>query len=631
MFSLTIYKRFTRFFRTVFHLHPSQFLARVYCRSKFVMIEKSPKFYNEISKYLFFRIKEKPDFDNHDVGKLMDIISLLVNYDMNTHEDYISGSIYYLGRRVEFGSAEEINWNINLNEKNNPLWLMTLSYMSILIKIVDSDNPRKLSYISSIIKNFKENTKISNKGSTRSVWHPYAASHRLINYLTTLSYLDKDSDIKGEYGFVKDQLIDAAKENLAYVLLNLEYDLQFNHLLKNLVAIWLAKIYFNDIPISNFKLQKLTYWSIKQNFLLDGGHSERSPMYHNLGILDLMLLNFALPPSRLKKFVQQNISNAIEAAYGMSHINGDFAIFNDSWKSGAPSIKAIAGSSLLPDHYCQYLEETGYAKFTDTENSVIFDCGAAGPRNNLGHAHSDFLSYEYCNKTTKVITDFGTPTYSRGARRSLCRSSMVHNGPAIIGYEPMECWDSFKVGRRPKVQKINLQVPQSNEFNAIAAMHNGYKNLEISVGRLVCFFPNKGVFFIDIWHGNLGDHDLVVNLLTRLNVNESENCNIKMYKFLNKEMEFGALTSCLASTIQSQKTEIYDDFEKLSHGQKITITPKRISNETAISKHFISFSNESESSLVHQKILHGFQEEVKNLTSKLITELQKYNSKGLFK
>ena len=616
-----------RLFHTISYLKPSQIFARFYCRSKFFLIQKFPIAYISIEKLYIKKISDKDFIDFPNKVELLKKIDLSLLSDKNSNSDYFSGSISYLGRRVEFGSYENIDWELDLDERNNPLWVMTLSYLSVIFKMCRENGVDNYDATLAILKSFDFNARISTSGSTRAIWHPYSSSHRIINLLS--SYLCLSSEERSEnyesHLLLREKLLDEAKRNLAYVLLNMEYDLQFNHLLKNLVAIWYAKRFFNNIPISERKLIKLTMFSINQNFLTDGGHVERSPMYHNLGVLDLMLLYQVLPVGELKNFVEKKLETASKASLVMSHINGDFALYNDSWRGGAPSIMDILEPS--PQKESSELLNTGYVKLLDKHQSIIFDVGDPGPSNNLGHAHSDFLAYEITTIDGPLICDFGTPTYSCGDLRYLCRSAAVHNGPKIKGVEPMECWDSFKVGRRPKVKRIDLgHCGFGGEIFAFAGTHDGYSSVGVIVGRMIIFYPGDGLAIIDVWIGDVKNSILEVGLISPYTLNKSMmKKDFHQYIFTDKRLgshEDSILFVENVSTIEVDEIEMYPDFGMSSFSNQLTFSPI-ISNENyASARHYFSFNGCSDLFLenIHN---NNFSKKLEKYTELLLSTINK--------
>ena len=238
----------------------------------------------------------------------------------------------------------------------------------------------------------------------RDVWNPYAASHRLINLLSWMALRRRPDAALNAH----------ARLCAALVLADLERDLGFNHLLKNFVALAMY-----GIPLDPRQVARI----VGDCVLADGGHAERSPMYHVLGLLDLRVLR------ELGYDVADATLRMERALSVMSHPDGDIALFNDSWIGGAPRAADVAPIF----HDMRDLPDTGYVKLASGGDAVIFDCGAAGPDRNPAHAHADFLSIELSVGGKRVIVDPGVATYTAGPERQECRSAAAHNGPVVVG------------------------------------------------------------------------------------------------------------------------------------------------------------------------------------------------------
>src|SRR5690606_8361939 len=86
------------------------------------------------------------------------------------------------------------------------------------------------------------------------------------------------------------QILNHARFCAAFVQANLERDLQSNHLLKNLAALAAYASALPALPESLRFLGPALSRALGRTVLGDGGHAERSPMYHLLALLDLDLV-----------------------------------------------------------------------------------------------------------------------------------------------------------------------------------------------------------------------------------------------------------------------------------------------------------------------------------------------------
>jgi hypothetical protein len=101
----------------------------------------------------------------------------------------------------------------------------------------------------------------------------------------------------------------------------------------------------------------------------------------------------------------------------------------------------------------------------------------------------------------RFLVDPGTPTYAAGELRDRCRSAASHNGPHLVGEEPIEFWKSFRVGRRGSAGLI-----KAKELDAAplwtAGWHDGYRRHGLEPRRWVGLWPGRQLVIIDAWRGH---------------------------------------------------------------------------------------------------------------------------------
>src|SRR5262249_18999925 len=131
---------------------------------------------------------------------------------------------------------------------------------------------------------------------------------------------------------------------------------------------------------------------VASQVLSDGGHAERSPMYHLLVLIDLRILRDCGLFESWESFLVEQLAGMERALAIMTHPDGELGLFNDSWLGEGPPAGRVSGVRL-PDGLAA-LPETGYIRLSAGNDVVLFDCGPCGPDENPGHAHADFLSVE---------------------------------------------------------------------------------------------------------------------------------------------------------------------------------------------------------------------------------------------
>ena len=313
-------------------------------------------------------------------------------------------------------------------------------------------------------------------------WEPYPLSLRIVNWI--------------KWACAGFSLSDAAVHSLAvqarYLRRRLEHHLLGNHLLANAKALMFAGLFFDDDESKEWLDAGLGILEkeLAEQVLADGGHFERSPMYHSIvleDVLDLLAMSRVFPsvvsPRTLERWTDAAGSMLTWLA-AMCHPDGDIAFFNDSAFGIAltPSqLGACAGTlglqiSAPPEDEIFQLEPSGYVRIRRDRLQIIFDAAPIGPDYIPGHAHADTLSFELSVGTARVLTNSGTSTYNSGPQRIRQRSTAAHNTVEIDGENSSEVWGRFRVARRAR--PFDLAVERSDSALHVACSHDGYQRLK---------------------------------------------------------------------------------------------------------------------------------------------------------
>ena len=327
-----------------------------------------------------------------------------------------------------------------------------------------------------------------NPPATGTGWEPYPTSLRVVNWI--------------KYALAGQELSAAAMQSLATQVRalrrRLEYYLLGNHLFANAKALVFAGLYFEG-PEADAWLHKgmsLLAREILEQILPDGGQFERSPMYHALGLEDVLdLINLtnayrAAVPARWLVLVPswQALAERMRVwLLAMCHPDGEIALFNDAAHGIAPPLyelqryadQLLGPTQELPTalHRVRllHLRESGYMR-AETPDAVLFtDVAPVGPDYLPGHAHADTLSFEFSLYGGRVIVNGGTSQYATGSVRNAERSTPAHSTVTVNGENSSEVWAGFRVARRAK--PFNLKVDESEDEVRIFCAHDGYKRL----------------------------------------------------------------------------------------------------------------------------------------------------------
>ena len=482
-----------RLWRTVRHLSADQWVWRLVCRGRRTVRARLPRLararIEAASKLL-----PLADPAAQPMQAIADAILLLQRTVYGeSFGDTAEGRFRLLGEEFDFGSIEKIVWRGDFREGTNPLRRMTLSYLGFSVPLLATGQRKGLEATARFVRSLEKGNPWSAPGALGDVWNPYAASHRILNLLSGLALYrrEKGAPDAGTEG----EILEHVRFCAALVRASLERDIQFNHLLKNLVALSAYASACGGIPARFAFLRRDVPKALAQCVLADGGHAERSPMYHALGLIDVRVL----AATGLFPGAAPTVRRMEDALGVLSLGDGEIALFNDSWIGEAPPAASLAGGVTEP---VTHLPVTGYVRLGSGSDSVVFDCGKCGPDENPGHAHADFLSVEATVGGRRFLVDTGVPSYTAGPPRDASRTSAAHNGPRVDGAEPIEFWKSFRVGRRGDAGELDVSAFGDLAPLVVAGWQSGYAHVGgTDVRRLVALWPGRGLLLADLWRG----------------------------------------------------------------------------------------------------------------------------------
>jgi hypothetical protein len=263
----------------------------------------------------------------------------------------------------------------------------------------------------------------------------------------------------------------------------LEWHLRGNHLLESGITLSVLGACLRGPGAGRWKSlgAQVLEAELPEQFLPDGGHFERSAMYHALlvhGLLDLVNLLPAGDPSRAS--IEHRMPAMLRFLARLRHPDGEIALFNDAAFDIAPA----------PDEVLQYASrlgfptdplqagscfETGYHVWRGENDALFVDAGPLGPDYLPAHGHGDAFSYELSLDGKRVVVDGGTSTYAAGPERDWVRSTRAHNTVEIAGEDQCEFFAAFRVGRRGRPRDVSASV--SPEGLHVAGWHDGYRRL----------------------------------------------------------------------------------------------------------------------------------------------------------
>ena len=354
-------------------------------------------------------------------------------------------------------------WN---REEWGKLWLYNLHYFDCL-----AEDDRQKQQAELIARWIADNPPGCGNG-----WEPYPLSLRIVNWI---KWSLAGNDLAGE-------ALESLAVQVRYLRKKLEFHLLGNHLFANGKALVFAGLFFAGNEAEGWLEKGLAILGreIPEQVLDDGGHFERSPMYHAIIFEDLLdLVNlFRAYGREVPDLWWETAARMGRWLEVMSHPDGGIALFNDAALgiAAAPAAfsdyyRRLTGREIDKDGRRRFLElpQSGYYVMAPAAGDrLLIDCGEIGPDYQPGHAHCGLLSFEMSLGGRRIFVNSGTSTYERGRERLRQRGTAAHNTLMLDGEEQSEIWASHRMGRRA------APLDSGGGENSFEAAHDGYLRLD---------------------------------------------------------------------------------------------------------------------------------------------------------
>jgi uncharacterized heparinase superfamily protein len=350
-----------------------------------------------------------------------------------------------------------VDWN---SRYESHLWNYQLHYFEYAVwcarSLVERGDERPMRRCQALIEDWIERA----RPGVSDGWEPYPVSLRVVNWIYAYVLLARIYD---DASFM-DRWRGSIYRQLDFLRGHLEHHLLANHILKNAKALVVGGLFFGDNPSATEWLEtgrRLLWRELNEQVLPDGGHFERSPMYHAVALADFVECYALLRGlDRQPKDVSGRIQSMARFLLAMSYQNDTLALFNDSAnliesrpclivqaaeEIGGPFVSKVAG--------VESFEKSGYFtwKSVDGSERIIIDCGPPAADYNMAHAHCDVLSFELWMAGRPIVIDSGVHGYDGDEFREYSRSTRAHNTVCFDGREQSEFWGTFRVARRAEI------------------------------------------------------------------------------------------------------------------------------------------------------------------------------------
>lgn len=317
-------------------------------------------------------------------------------------------------------------------------------------------------------------------------WEPYPTSLRIVNWIKWGLTPPREND-----SLLDSRTLDSLAAQTRWLSKKLEFHILANHIWANGKSLAFAGVFFAGPEADGWLRKGLAILTrqLDEQILPDGGHFERSPMYHGIvleDVLDLINLAGAFPnvlPSAFLGRLQDAATRMLHWLRTMTHPDGKISFFNDaSFGVTADYARFVEHARALGVRVREHalgslevLEDSGYVRLQSARAVVICDVAPLGPDYLPGHAHADTLSFELSLDGARLLVNSGTSTYESGPERVRQRGTTAHNSVVVDGEDSSEVWSSFRVARRAR--PLDRRWGEGDGSTWLQASHDGYRRL----------------------------------------------------------------------------------------------------------------------------------------------------------
>lgn len=296
-----------------------------------------------------------------------------------------------------------------------------------------------------------EITDIPGPDYLRGYWTPYAVSRRICHLAKLGGILD---------GF--DESVETVgrhlEQNVRFLHDHVEYDVGGNHIIENACSLIVGGAVMGDDEPIDRGLEILSS-QLSVQFLDDGVHFQRSPMYHSILLyrvtwsIDLLRRVGYEVPSEVKR----KVCPMYRALKALAPGQADYPLLNDAVYGECPTRSSclelaefILDCNSSGENLIQLTGDSGYYSISDGELTALLDGGIPCPAHLPGHAHNDIGNVVLWCGEEPVVTDTGAFDYQPGDRRAYARSIAAHNTIQADEVDQTMTRGRFKMGPRPE-------------------------------------------------------------------------------------------------------------------------------------------------------------------------------------
>ena len=370
-------------------------------------------------------------------------------------DETADGTVTLLGRSVSVADEDGVGWLDDAVLEPPAMWALKLHGFEFLSwATLGYDGPESCPAVAETLADWLADwdgaaaTAIGAPGYLRRAWTPHAVSLRVLHLARFCAWVRDDTAVEA----LAARLV---YRNAAFLENHVEHDVGGNHLIENGAALVMAGALFDGEGEGWLRHGVDVLVEASEQFLDDGGHFERSPMYHSIALVryltavDLLRREGESIPSELREVAVK----ATEFLQRLRPPDDRIPLLNDSVFGEAPPLPAVlryadavgVDATATPG---ASLSASGYYWLGDGDDRLLVDGGQPGPAHLPGHTHNDGLSVLFWADGRRLLTDTGTPAYAPTNQRGHARGVAAHNTVQYGDAEPMPVGGSYLLGRR---------------------------------------------------------------------------------------------------------------------------------------------------------------------------------------